>query len=69
MLSNQVLYQLSYRNLVKGEVEIFHILPQTLDQYWSTLVHLNFLTEAARSGEGPGAKVEQLSAAVDDGSW
>ena len=37
------LYQLSNRNLAIGEVEILKTKPQTLDQYWSTLVFLETL--------------------------
>ena len=37
---SQALYQLSYRNNDTEEVEILKTKPQTLDQYWSTLVIL-----------------------------
>ena len=36
-ISKHALYQLSYRYLVKM-MENFLILPQTSDQYWSTIV-------------------------------
>ena len=42
-ISKHALYQLSYRNLVK-KGENFLILPQTSDQYWSTLVFLLLLS-------------------------